>query len=97
MSWYVYILRCGDGSYYTGSTNDPERRFKAHSSGRGGKYTRSHLPVEPVYVQEVPDKSSALKREIQLKRMSHEEKERLIRGERPAALLPNKKQEETCP
>ena len=49
MGWTVYILRCGDGTLYTGCTNDLPRRLAAHRSGRGAKYTRSRLPVEPVY------------------------------------------------
>ena len=49
MGWTVYILRCGDGTLYTGCTNDLPRRLAAHRSGRGAKYTRSRLPVESVY------------------------------------------------
>ena len=63
MGWYVYMLRCGDGSLYTGYTDDVERRLAVHQSGKGGKYTRSHLPVELVYREELPDKSAALRRE----------------------------------
>ena len=53
MAYFVYILRCGDGSLYTGATNQVERRLAAHQSGRGAKYTRSRLPVELVYLEEV--------------------------------------------
>ena len=67
MAWYVYMLRCGDGSLYTGITDDVYRRLEAHRSGRGAKYTRGRGPLELVYVEEQPDKSSALRREIQLK------------------------------
>jgi len=63
MGWTVYILRCGDGTLYTGCTNDLPRRLAAHRSGRGAKYTRSRLPVEPVYREEAADKSAALRRE----------------------------------
>jgi putative endonuclease len=76
--YYVYILTCGDGSLYTGSTNDVEKRLKTHNSGKGAKYTRSHLPVTLSYVEELPDKSAALKREAEIKRLSREEKLRLV-------------------
>ena len=76
--WRVYILRCGDGSLYTGITNDLERRLKAHSSGRGAKYTRSHEPVELVYSEPAFDKSSALKRELAIKGLTREQKLKLI-------------------
>ena len=74
----VYILRCGDGSLYTGITNDLERRVTVHNSGKGGKYTRSHLPVTPVYSETVPDKSTALRRELAIKRLPREKKLELI-------------------
>ena len=59
MGYLVYILRCGDGTLYTGCTNDLPRRLQAHQSGRGAKYTRSRLPVELVYQEAVPDRSAA--------------------------------------
>ena len=74
MAYFVYMLRCGDGSLYTGATNDVERRLKAHRSGRGAKYTRSRLPVELAFLEEVPDRSAALRREAALKRLSRAEK-----------------------
>ena len=74
----VYMLRCGDGSLYTGWTNDFVQRLAAHSSGKGGKYTRSRLPVEPVYLEFVEDKSAALKREAAIKKMRPEAKRALI-------------------
>jgi len=80
VSWFVYMLRCGDGSLYTGCTDDVERRLAAHQSGRGGKYTRSHLPVTLVYRESVPDKSAALRREAEIKRLSRKDKLALIRG-----------------
>ena len=64
MGYLVYILRCGDGTLYTGCTNDLPRRLQAHQSGRGAKYTRSRLPVELVYQEAVPDRSAALRREL---------------------------------
>lgn len=78
MGWYVYMLRCGDGSLYTGYTDDVERRLAVHKNGKGGKYTRSHLPVELVYREELPDKSAALRREAAIKRLSRQEKLALV-------------------
>jgi len=78
MSWYVYMLRCRDGSLYTGYTDDVQRRLHVHNSGKGAKYTRSRLPVILVYQEELPDKSAALKREIAIKQMRKPEKESLI-------------------
>ena len=78
MSWYVYILRCGDGTLYTGTTDDVERRLAAHRSGKGAKYTRGRGPLELVYTEELSDKSAALKREYAVKQLRREEKEKLI-------------------
>ncbi|MGL5207367.1 MAG: GIY-YIG nuclease family protein [Acidaminococcaceae bacterium] len=78
MSSYVYVLRCGDGSLYTGWTNDLKQRLAAHQSGKGAKYTRGRLPIEMVYSEELADKSSALKRENELKKLKKAEKESLI-------------------
>ena len=60
--WYVYILRCGDGTFYTGSTDDVERRLAVHRSRKGAKYTRGRGPLELVYQEALPDRSSALRR-----------------------------------
>ncbi len=78
VEYIVYILRCGDGSLYTGITTDLERRVAVHNSGKGGKYTRSHLPVEPVYWETAPDKPAALRRELAIKAMTREQKLELI-------------------
>ena len=75
---FVYILRCGDGSLYTGWTNELEQRLKAHQSGRGAKYTRSHLPVELVHCESFGTKSEALRREAEIKRLPREKKLELI-------------------
>lgn len=80
MLWYVYMLRCGDGTLYTGVTDDIPRRLAAHRSGKGAKYTRGRGPLELVYQEQVPDKSAALRREYQIKRLTRAEKERLIEG-----------------
>ena len=81
MFWYVYILRCGDGTLYTGITDDIPRRLAAHRSGKGAKYTRGRGPLELVYQEQVPDKSAALRREIQIKRLRRAEKEQLIKSQ----------------
>lgn len=78
MVWYVYILRCGDGTLYTGITDDVERRLTVHRSGKGAKYTRGRGPLELVYTEELPDKSAALKRELAIKRMARPKKLELI-------------------
>ena len=80
MDWYVYILRCGDGSLYTGISDDVLRRLAAHRAGKGAKYTRGRGPLELVYTQALPDKSAALRREAEIKRLRREEKEKLIAG-----------------
>jgi len=78
--WYLYILRCRDGSLYTGITTDVDKRFLAHSEGRGAKYTRGRAPLELVYREECGCHSDALKRELQIKALTKAEKERLIHG-----------------
>lgn len=75
---YVYILKCADGTYYTGWTTDVGRRLAAHNSGRGAKYTRSRGPSEVVYTEEFDDKGAALRREWEIKQLTRSEKERLI-------------------
>ena len=81
--YYVYILRCADGTLYTGYTDDVERRLRAHNSGKGAKYTRSRRPVALVYTEELPDKSAALKREAAVKRLCRVEKLKLIGSDVP--------------
>ena len=78
--WYVYILRGGDGTFYTGSTDDVERRLAVHRSGKGAKYTRGRGPLELVYQEALPDRSSALRREAAIKKLTRAQKERLISG-----------------
>ena len=75
---YVYILKCSDGTYYTGYTTDPKRRTQVHNSGKGAKYTRSHLPVELVYQEEAADRSAALRREAAIKRFTRQQKLRMV-------------------
>ena len=78
MGYLIYILRCGDGTLYTGCTNDLPRRLQAHQSGRGAKYTRSRLPVTLLYQEPQPDKSAALKRENAIKALTRPQKLALI-------------------
>ncbi|MDA4120805.1 MAG: GIY-YIG nuclease family protein [Thaumarchaeota archaeon] len=78
-SHYVYVLRCKDGSLYTGYTTDPERRLRQHNSGKASKYTRGRLPVVLAYLESLPSKNSALRREHALKGMTRSEKLLLLR------------------
>ena len=78
MSWYIYILRCGDDTLYTGITDDVEKRFAAHCAGKGAKYTRGRGPLTLVYTEEAEDKSAALKREHAIKKLPRAEKLKLI-------------------
>ena len=78
MGWYVYILRCGDGSLYTGYTNDIPRRLALHQCGRGAKYPLTRPPVALAYQEELPDKSAALRREAAIKRLTRPQKQALI-------------------
>ena len=76
--WTVYILECGDGTLYTGITDDLERRLQALVEGRGAKYTRGRGPLKLRYRETAPDKSAALKRECALKRLRKKEKLAII-------------------
>ncbi len=78
--WSLYILQCGDGSLYTGVTNDLNRRFEMHSRGKGSKYTRSHLPVDLVYSEVCGTRVEALVREMKVKSLPRGKKEILIKG-----------------
>jgi putative endonuclease len=77
---FVYIVECADQTLYTGWTTNIERRLKAHNAGRGAGYTQQRGPVRLVYQEELPDRGAALKRELQIKRMSRAEKLKLIEG-----------------
>ena len=76
--WYLYILRLSDNSLYTGITTDVERRLEEHREGEGSKYVRSRLPCDLVYREKHEDRSSALKKEAEIKKMSKEGKEELV-------------------
>ena len=72
--WFVYILRCGDGSLYTGVSDDVSRRLAAHQAGRGAKYTRGRGPLELLYTEEQPNHGAALRREMRIKALTRREK-----------------------
>ncbi|MEG0076336.1 GIY-YIG nuclease family protein [Anaerorhabdus sp.] len=79
---YVYILECGDGSFYTGWTNDIKHRIQMHQEGKGAKYTKAHLPVKLVYFEEFEDKSEAMRREYEIKQLSRSEKMMIVSANR---------------
>jgi len=82
MICYCYIVECADGTYYTGWAVDPEKRVAMHNKGRGARYTRTRGPVRLVYVEELPDRKAAMKREIVIKKLKREGKRKLIREAR---------------
>lgn len=78
MENYTYILECSDGTYYTGWTNDIEKRLISHNAGKGGKYTRVRRPVKLVYLETWDTKHEAMSREAKIKQLTRKEKEQLI-------------------
>jgi predicted GIY-YIG superfamily endonuclease len=84
--WVVYILRCGDGTFYTGITNDLARRCQEHNAGTASRYTRSRGPTRLVYQEAQPDRSAALRREAAIKALPRREKEAIIRRARRKAV-----------
>ena len=79
-AYYCYMVRCANDAFYTGWTTDPLRRLAEHNAGRGARYTRMNGPVELVYVEQVADHSTALKREAEIKRMRPHRKAALAEG-----------------
>lgn len=77
---FIYIVRCSDGTFYTGWTNDLVKRMKAHNEGRGAKYTRARRPVQLLYSETFETKEEAMRREYAIKRMTHAQKLKLIEG-----------------
>ena len=75
---FVYMVRCADGTLYTGWTTDVARRIAQHNAGRGARYTRMRRPVALVYREEAPDRSTAMRREVAIKKLDRERKERLV-------------------
>ncbi len=78
MTCFCYILKCADGTYYTGWTTDPERRAAQHNKGAGARYTRARRPVKLVYVEPQADRKTAMKRERAIKALSRKQKRNLI-------------------
>ena len=78
MSFFVYILLCVDGSFYTGYTKDLNERTKQHENGKGARYTKTHKPQKLAYVEQHDSRSNAMKRERAIKKLSHEQKQDLI-------------------
>lgn len=78
MTCYCYIVECADGTYYTGWAIDPHKRLTVHNQGRGAKYTKMRLPVKLVYVEEQPDRTTAMKRELAIKKLPRARKMKLI-------------------
>ena len=76
--WYVYMLCCADNTLYTGITNHPERRLKAHNAGTASKYTRTRRPVTMVYQEAAETKGDALRRELAIKAMTRQQKQSLM-------------------
>ncbi len=79
--WYLYLIRCQDGSLYTGISTDVKRRIEAHRQGRGARRLRGRGPLQLVYVQAVGDRAAAQRVEYRIKRLSKTDKERLVAGE----------------
>lgn len=78
MTFYCYILECADGSFYTGWSTDPKRRLAQHNAGRGARYTRTRIPAKLVYTEELADRSSAMRREFEIKRLPRKKKLALV-------------------
>ena len=84
MQFFVYLLRCSDGSFYCGWTNDIEKRVRAHNTGKASRYTKSRRPVKLAYFEKAKSKSGALKREYQIKQLTHKQKELLAKNRQQA-------------
>ena len=78
-NWWVYLLRCADGTLYTGISTDPDRRLLQHNAGKASRYTRARLPVKMLWRESQASHGDALRRELAIKRLSRSEKEGLIR------------------
>jgi putative endonuclease len=78
MEFFVYIIQCDDGSFYTGYTKNLQQRIKMHMNGKGARYTKSHKPKKVVFIEKYTKRSDALKRERNIKKRSHNQKQELI-------------------
>ena len=77
--WYVYLLLCSDGSFYTGASENPQQRYLDHKNGKGGAYTKGHKPIRLVYVEPFESKKLAIKRELQIKGWTRKKKIRILK------------------
>ncbi len=81
--WYVYILLCKNDKFYTGIAKDPQQRFVSHQNKKGAKYTRMNKPIKIIYIEQCLDRSAALKREMQIKKMTKSKKIKLVENRYP--------------
>jgi putative endonuclease len=86
--WWVYLLRCADGTLYTGISTDPDRRLTQHNAGTASRYTRARLPVAMLWREEQAGHGDALRREVAIKKMPRSEKEKLIPPAKPRKRKP---------
>lgn len=77
--WFVYVIQCVDGSLYTGSTNNLEKRFSEHKMGKGGRYTRAHKAIKMIYSEKLSSQSEVLKREMEIKSWNREKKIKILK------------------
>lgn len=82
MPYYVYIILCDDGSFYTGYTKNVKARARLHANGRGARYTKMHKPQEIVYTEQFPLRAEAMRREKAIKKLNHQQKENLIKSKK---------------
>jgi len=97
-SYFVYIILCSDGSYYTGYSNNPTIRFMKHVKGQGARYTRMHKPSRIVYLENLTTRLAAMRREREIKAFSHDRKRKLIgKANQPQIQIPSTTHQETSP
>jgi putative endonuclease len=82
MPYYVYIILCNDGSFYTGYTKNVKARARLHANGRGARYTKMHKPQEVAYIEQLTSRAEAMKREKAIKKLNHQQKEDLIKSQK---------------
>jgi putative endonuclease len=82
MPYYVYIILCNDGSFYTGYTKNVKARARLHANGRGARYTKMHKPQEIAYIEQLTSRAEAMKREKTIKKLNHQQKEDLIKSQK---------------
>lgn len=82
MSFYVYVILCNDGSFYTGYTKNVEERARLHADGRGARYTKMHPPKKVAYVEQFESRAEAMRREKAIKKLNHQQKEALVKAQK---------------